>query len=771
MLKIHLTFKLICTIAILFFSNLSFAQLSQGEFLIGGKGDERGESVIQTTDGGYAIAGYTNSFGAGGYDIYVVKLDSNAKIEWTRTIGGIYDDNSYSIVQTQDGGFVVAGSTASFAGGAAYLIKLSISGNLLWTKTYTGIEYYGMTLTKDGGFAITGFGVFGFGSHSNIFVMKLDAAGNVQWTKIIHNKNNKNAEDQAFSIIQSKDGGYAITGVHENFVSAYLYVIKLDALGNLSWAKCIGDTSAFSYSYGWGNSIIQTTDKGYAITGSITLMGTLVYVVKLDSAGVLKWTKVIGGENFYTENQMGRSIGETSDHGLFIGGTTDEFTTNRALYLIKLDSIGNLKWTRVIGGGSDHQEAMGTTIKTKDNGFAIVGWDVWPYTDTNPGGPGDILFVKLDSSGGVCLFTNGGKEYNGPQDVLSNDTIANFISTIDSGGVIGSGGMETGTCLPVLFPPANVTLDSTHACSGCTGTASVHLNGDSLNNYSLLWSNGDTTAYAANLCSGRYTVKILYKGNIVYIDTVSIPSSSSPAVNIPSASTINVSCYNGNNGNATVVASGGTPPYNYSWYPSGGTGQTAINLTAGTYTVLTTDSDECGNIDTVTITQPSQLNITASPDTSIKIGNSAAISATANGGTPPYSYLWDGSIPGQDISVSPNSTTTYTVVVTDANGCTSVSYITVTILCGDLFIPDAFSPNGDGYNDYLYVRDDCIKTMDFIIYDRWGNKVFETTDQNIPWDGTYKGSQMNTGTYVYYLNATTYDGKTITKKGNVALVR
>jgi len=120
---------------------------------------------------------------------------------------------------------------------------------------------------------------------------------------------------------------------------------------------------------------------------------------------------------------------------------------------------------------------------------------------------------------------------------------------------------------------------------------------------------------------------------------------------------------------------------------------------------------------------------------------------------------------------SPNINTTYYVAITDSNGCVKTDTVTVDISCGIVFIPEAFSPNGDGQNDVLYVRGDCIKTMQFDVFDRWGNKVFETNDKNNGWNGICKGAAMNTGSYVYYLNATMYDGTTVTKKGNVVLVR
>ena len=149
------------------------------------------------------------------------------------------------------------------------------------------------------------------------------------------------------------------------------------------------------------------------------------------------------------------------------------------------------------------------------------------------------------------------------------------------------------------------------------------------------------------------------------------------------------------------------------------------------------------------------------------------VQLTSSGGT---NYNW---VPASGLScancpnpsASPAVTTTYTLTVSSDSGCSASTTITIEVSCGTVFVPEAFSPNGDGQNDYLYVRGDCIKDVDFIVFDRWGNKVFETTDKSIPWNGMYKGEVMNTGSYVYSLSATMYDGSSVTKKGNVTLVR
>ena len=119
---------------------------------------------------------------------------------------------------------------------------------------------------------------------------------------------------------------------------------------------------------------------------------------------------------------------------------------------------------------------------------------------------------------------------------------------------------------------------------------------------------------------------------------------------------------------------------------------------------------------------------------------------------------------------APNVTTTYTLTATNDSGCVTTRYITIDVECGQVFVPDIFSPN-QSVNNILYVRGPCISALDFIVFDRWGNKVYETENKNDGWDGTYNGKLVNTATYMYYAKATMYDGSVVEKKGAVTLVR
>ena len=202
---------------------------------IGGPENEWGSSLIQTADGGYAIAGGTESFGAGEADVYVVKLDANGNLQWTKTIGGESDDWGNSLIQTSDGGYAVAGGTKSFGAGEkdVYLVKLDAKGNLQWIKTIGGESDdwgYSLIQTSDGGYAVAG-GTESFGAGGDdVYVVKLDANGNLQWTKTIGGPDDESGK----SLIQTSDGGYAIAGFTYSFGAGWndVYVVKLDKNGN-----------------------------------------------------------------------------------------------------------------------------------------------------------------------------------------------------------------------------------------------------------------------------------------------------------------------------------------------------------------------------------------------------------------------------------------------------------------------------------------------------------------------------------------------------------
>jgi DNA replication initiation complex subunit (GINS family) len=404
---------------------------------IGGKNDDEGKSLIQTSDGGYAITGYTSSFGAGKDDVYVVKLDARGNLQWTKTIGEKERDRGNSLIQTSDGGYAIAGLTQSFGAGETdvYVVKLDAHGNLQWTKTIGGLGYDGGTSlvqTSDGGYAITGATTsFGVGE-ADVYVVKLDANGNLQWTKTIGGPE----LDAGFSLIQTSDSGYAIAGHTKSFGAGEgdVYVVKLDANGNLQWTKTIGGPGEEV-----GSSLIQTSDGGYAITGftqSFGAGGADVYVLKLDANGNLQWTKTIGGLG----NEIGHSLIQTSDGGYAITGATTSFGVGEAdVYVVKLDANGNLQWTKTIGAKNENP-IRSSIIQTSDGSYVIAG-----TTRSFGAGGMDVYVVKLDKNGDACCAVSqtpqvgsGGTLGSPTPSIRSGGTLTSPTSSTSSGGTLSN---------------------------------------------------------------------------------------------------------------------------------------------------------------------------------------------------------------------------------------------------------------------------------------------------------------------------------------------
>jgi hypothetical protein len=344
---------------------------------IGGENPDWGNSMIQTSDGGYAIAGLTASFGAGNYDVYVVKLDANGNLQWTKTIGGKNADGGSSIIQTSDGGYAIAGYTESFGAGEAdvYVVKLDAHGNLQWTKTIGGGDTdrgNSLIQTSDGGYAIAGqTKSFGAGK-TDVYVVKLDANGNLQWTKTIGGP----GAEIGFSLIQTSDAGYAIAGLTTSFGAGDydVYLVKLDANGNLQWTKTIGGPDPEA-----GTSLIQTSDGGYAIAGYTSSFGAgegNVYVVKLDANGNLQWTKTIGGTGW----DVGHSLIQTSDGGYAIAVETTSFGLD--VYVVKLDKNGNA----CCAVSQTSQVGSGGRLRSATSSIGSGGTLTAPTSSTSSGG-------------------------------------------------------------------------------------------------------------------------------------------------------------------------------------------------------------------------------------------------------------------------------------------------------------------------------------------------------------------------------------------------
>jgi gliding motility-associated-like protein len=332
------------------------------------------------------------------------------------------------------------------------------------------------------------------------------------------------------------------------------------------------------------------------------------------------------------------------------------------------------------------------------------------------------------------------------------------------------------------LPPDNIT-GPTRVCKGDTGLYTVPFTNNTFYkwrypaNFTIDTSNNSLRLKFDSV--GHFVVKI------ILIDTCGADSSTRnitviapPAVTIANPQPV---C-KGAAINLDAVAGNGN---SYAWKPSANVScancaSTDVTPPSTTeYTVIVTNSNNCSTKDSVKVIIKPLPTDTACCSQTINQGSSASIAVLP--GAAGNTYAW---APSAGLSctncinpvASPTVTTTYTVTITDSANCVSIDSVTIIVNeeCGTVYVPTAFSPNGDKENDMLFVRGGCITDLDFIVYDRWGNKIFETQNQSIGWDGTYKGQPMNTGTYVYYLQAITSKNGVpgnVTKKGNVTLVR
>lgn len=301
-----------------------------------------GYFIQQTADGGYIVVGetYYDYASGAGWDIYVIKLSSSGDVIWENTYGGDDYDGAYHIQQIEQGNYVIVGSTSSFGKGGKdiIIIKIDSLGNIIMEKTYGGIhDDYGQSVqkTKDGGYIISG-STSSFGSgFSDFYLVKTDSIGNVMWSKAYGGI----GEDFCEFAQQTSDGGYVIIGSTWSFGSGMddIYLVKTDSLGNILFTKSYGGT-------GWdeGFSIAQTRDNGYIIAGETkVLSGSSAedfYLIKTNSLGDTLWTKTYAFDA--SSNDFGRFGCTTLDGGYVITGWTGLF--NSDIYLVKTDSQGNL---------------------------------------------------------------------------------------------------------------------------------------------------------------------------------------------------------------------------------------------------------------------------------------------------------------------------------------------------------------------------------------------------------------------------------------------
>lgn len=355
----------------------------------GGNADDAGNSVLQAVDGGYIVAGRTMSYGNGSNDIYVLKTDALGNESWSKTYGGIGWDAPLGVKKTYDNCYVIVGGTSSFgAGGSdAFLMKIDNDGDSLWFRTYGGSaddEGFGVDICEDSGYIISGATCSFADAFAAAYLIRTNYHGDTLWTRIYEKKDFNGAN----SVIKTNEDGFLLVGVAETggAPGADGLTIKTNSVGDSMWMKTFGGSS-----YDEFYSICEDNNGNYLMCGTTynLVNGSYdIYVTKITVNGEMIWSRSFGGAG--SDNSY--SMIQTSDNNYVIAGSTESFGAGgKDVYLIKINSDGDTIWTRTFGGASD--DWAKSIQETVDGGYIISG-----YTHSF-GGNYDVYLIKTDANG------------------------------------------------------------------------------------------------------------------------------------------------------------------------------------------------------------------------------------------------------------------------------------------------------------------------------------------------------------------------------------
>ncbi len=426
-------------------------------------------------------------------------------------------------------------------------------------------------------------------------------------------------------------------------------------------------------------------------------------------------------------------------------------------------SAGNYFVTVTDGAGCSNIQAVTITEP------AVLSYSISSSPSGCAAGTGAASVVP---SGGTSPYTYSWSPIGGTNAAATGLVAGNYSVIVQD----ANGCTQTATVSVASTGNPSVTIanQANILCNGINnGSAGVAPSGGT-SPYTYAWSpSGGTNASAFGLSAGTYSVLVTDASGCTALQMISITQ---PPIITAVPSSLPSAC-NASSGSASVLASGGTGAFSYFWDPVSQTSSAISGLSSGSYTVTVSDANGCTQTATVMVSSVGGPTITVSSDLTITAGDSATLTASGTG-----NYLWNTGETTSSVTVAPSATTTYTVVITDASGCTGLDSVTVFVELPDpctginvpaFFIPSAFSPNKDMENDVLCLQGitDCIDEFTIRIYNRWGEEVFVSADKTFCWDGTYKNDLLNTAVFVYYLEAVLKNADQLKKKGNVSLIR
>jgi hypothetical protein len=373
------------TLSLFVFLNSGFSQ-STFQKVYGGSEFDGASCAIETYDSFFVVSGVTRSFGINIIDGLLLKLNQNGDTLWTRTFNVSSEDRITCIKQTRDGGFILLGDAELIQGDKnCFLMKTDTAGNMVWSSGFviTNNNDYAWRVQQalDGGFVFGGYSDF-----VGAFLVRTDSSGNLMWSKTY----TSGYHLELSSIFSTPDTGFIIVGsISDSTSHTSCALYKADKQGNMLWSKAFSGLLS-------GETVdgVRTMDGGFIMTGYSDIQGPNridYFVIKTDSLGDTLWARIYGGQ----QDEFVSSISESKEGGYLISGRSNSFDTTSIAedaYVIKIDSLGNVLWSKVYGGS--RHENLGCSFQSSDGGYFISG-----YSDTFNPIKGDCYIIKTDSLG------------------------------------------------------------------------------------------------------------------------------------------------------------------------------------------------------------------------------------------------------------------------------------------------------------------------------------------------------------------------------------
>ena len=643
--------------------------------------------------------------------------------------GNTFDPGSGSQMITYSVGLVPCDATSS------QMINVSISGDASWTPPVglcTGDAPIDLNtlITGTAGGTWTGTGVTG----SNF-----DPAAGTQ--SITYTVGTAPCDDVSTQTITITNGANADwnppTGICDNDGPINLDALVTGTVGGI-WSG-VGVTGN-TFDPVSGSQMITYT------VGAAPCDATSAQMINVDASGDATWTPPLGlctGDAPLDLNALitGTAGGTWSGTGV-TGSTFDP-------------SSGTQLVTYTVGSGGC-QDVLALPINVDP--AADASWTTLSLCAT--AAPYDLTAQITGDLGGIWTGTG-----------LTGSTFDPGAGTQSVTYTVGSGGCQASSTQTVSVgqPQVDVTTVNVSCFGAADGTATANVTGGS-GNYTFAWTPGGQNTQTVNgLSPGSYTVTVndvtLGCADDVNFDILE-PNEITGVMTATNACSPDL-------GTASVAASGGAGGFTYAWNNSTSTSSSAINLDSAMHIVVVTDNNGCTYTDSILVQIFPPVSVSTFPNANILYGECAPLGAAGA-----VTYQWESSddLTCEDCQspiACPPVTTTYCVTGIDGNGCidTACMKVNVEIVCGEVFVPSAFSPNGDEENDLLCIYSDCLEQFTFTIYNRWGERVFETSDMSICWDGSWKGKQLNPAVFVYTVNGFLINGESVSQKGNISLIR